>query len=255
MPKKVLIIIVAAIAIGGIITVVKPHEEKDFVEQNREEIEERVRGYITRYKLDSDKLKIKHIGKPLQLPTGEKVFSIDIEYTGFPYFTMILRGNADTLGMNEPTDHIIVEIFNELYLEERFDEFKPTIDYLRGLGIIDPIRPEDTKVKYFDTSVGLDSEINRDLKRAFNESDETFNKLRQYIRDNIELIKKLDTNIHIIGTKKGIDEQKAGEIQKELMNILPKGMYYVSLGIRDLKTGVPKEGLYKTIEIKRGDGK
>ncbi|WP_054951286.1 hypothetical protein [Numidum massiliense] len=110
MPKKVLIIIVAVIAIGGIITVVKAYEEKDFVEQNREKIEERVRGYITPYKLDSDNIEIRNIGKPLQLPTGEKVFSIDIEYTGFPYFTMILRGNADTLGMNEPTDHIIVEI-------------------------------------------------------------------------------------------------------------------------------------------------
>lgn len=244
-----MIVIIAIIVIGGTITMVNAYREKNFVELNREKIEERVRHYVKRYKLDPDKLDIVEIGDPFTLPRGEKFFSIYIKYYGHPYLSMALNGDPETLAIKEHQEYIAVKIFNELYLEERYDEFKPVIDYLEGLGIIDPLRPENTKVKYFQTSVGLDTEISSDLKDALRDSDESFDKLRKYIKDNKDKISRLDTEMDIVGRKEGIDDQQASEIKKQLITMLPKSNYHVQLGVRDPNNGVAKEGLFTYLEI------
>lgn len=248
MQKKVTIIIVILCLLGGGLVVGKMVYNKNFANINREKIEQNVRNYIRQYKLDPDKVVIENIGNPKRYPMGEREFLIYIKYTGQPYLSMSLTGNPDTLGVSEPKETIIVRLFNELYLEERYEEFKPAIDYLSGLGITDPLRPEGTKMKYFQTSVGVDPEINGELRKAFWQ-DETLDGLKQYIKDNKEKISELDTNVQIVGLKEGVDEQQANEMLEHLKYLLPKTNYDIEIGVDDPETGIGT-GLYDYLELK-----
>lgn len=78
-------------------------------------------------------------------------------------------------------------------MEERYDELKLAIDYLSGLGVTDPLRPGN-KIKFFHTSIGLDPEINRELKEAFGEG-EALEGLKQCIRENKAKIIQLGTDV------------------------------------------------------------
>nr|WP_139189857.1 hypothetical protein [Evansella caseinilytica] len=248
MKKNNKLILISLVIIGAVIGGVMFMNRGDFADRNRDTIEENVRNYVERYKLNPDQVEIEKITGPFRYPTGEEEFTVYIRHTGHPYFYMSLTGNPETLLVFEPKELIIKEIFNELYLEARYEELKPTIDYLASLDIEDPLRPVGTKIKYFQTNVGIDPEINDELKEAFKNGDD-LEQLKQYIEENIEKISELDTDVRIVGIKKRIDEEQAEEIRQQLMNMLPKSNYDVRLGSRDLDTGEHK-GLntYLTIE-------
>nr|WP_139189867.1 hypothetical protein [Evansella caseinilytica] len=248
MKKNNKLILISLVIIGAVIGGVMFMNRGDFAEGNRDTIEENVRNYVERYKLNPDQLEIGIITNPFRFPTGEEEFTVDIKYMGHPYISMTLTGDPDTLMVFEPKELIIKEIFNELYLEARYDELKPTIDYLASLDIEDPLRPVGTKIKYFQTNVGIDPEINNELKEAFKNGDD-LEQLKQYIEENIEKISKLDTNVHIVGIKSGIDEEQAEVIRMELENMLPKSNYVVELGVKDLATG-ESQGVFTYLEIK-----
>ncbi|SDZ68757.1 hypothetical protein SAMN05421736_1392 [Evansella caseinilytica] len=248
MKKNNKLILISLVIIGAVIGGVMFMNRGDFADRNRETIEENVRNYVERYKLDSEKLVIKKITNPSSLPTGEKYFTIYIEYHGHPYISIALKGDPDTLMVFEPKERIVRHIFEELYLEARYEEFKPAIDYLNSLDITDPLRPEGTKTIYFQTSVGLASEISDELKEAFRKGDD-LEHLKQYIEDNIEKISELDNNISIIGIKEGIDDEQAKEIRMKLENMLPKSNYVVEIGVENIATG-ETQGVFTYLEIK-----
>nr|WP_090893456.1 hypothetical protein [Evansella caseinilytica] len=249
------LILISLVIIGAVIGGVMFMNRGDFADRNRDTIEENVRNYVERYKLNPDQVEIEHITEPRRYPTGEEEFMVNIKYHGYPYFSYTLTGDPNNLLMLEPKERIIGKIFEELYLEARYEEFKPTIDYLNELGIEDPLRPNgEMKMEYFQTSVGLSSEINDELKEAFKSGDD-WEQLKQYIEDNIEKISELDTSISIIGTKEDIDEEQAEEIRDKLMTILPKSNYHVQIGVRDLGTGVGKEGLYDYLMVEQGENR
>nr|WP_139189859.1 hypothetical protein [Evansella caseinilytica] len=235
MKKNNKLILISLVIIGAVIGGVMFMNRGDFAEGNREAIEENVRNYVERYKLNPDDVDIYNIGNPTRFPTGEEEFDIYIKHMGHPYFRMVLKGDPDTLLVFEPKEHIIELIFEEIYLEARYEELKPTIDYLNSLNITDPLRPEGTKIQYFQTSVGLATEINAELKKAF-KSGEDLEHLKQYIENNLEQISELDTNIRINGIIDELDDEKANEIEKKLKELLPKSNYVVRIGVDSLES-------------------
>jgi hypothetical protein len=220
----------------------------DWSERNREEIEENVKRYVARYKLDPDKVGVEIIGNPRKYPTGEEEFRVFIRYYGDPYFATYLKGNPNTLTIIDRKDDIAIRVFNELYLQARYEELAPTMDYLTSLGIEDPIRPEEEKIQYFHTNVGINSQINEEIREAY-KSGEDLEDLKTYIDTNLDKLTRLDTNIDIIGSKEGVDVAQASKIEEELIGLLPKTKYYhVQIGVEDLSTG-ENEGLFKTLTI------
>ena len=170
----------------------------DFVEANRKEIEESVKFFIKMNKLDPEKVEIERIYEPTRYPNGDYEFMVDILYTGHPYFSILMEADPKSLHITDYKDFFKVEVFNYLYIEERYEEFKPAIDYLESLGAEDTFRPKDSKVKYFFTSVGLDPELNEEIKQAYRESNKNLDQLKQYIKDHKEKITSLDSNTEII---------------------------------------------------------
>jgi hypothetical protein len=219
----------------------------DWSERNREEIEENVKRYVARYKLDPDKVEIVTIGNPQKYPTGEEEFRVYFRYYGDPYFTMDVKGNPDTLSIIDLKERIASRVFNELYLQARYDELVPTMDYLNSLGIEDPLRPEGEKVHYFRTNVGIDLQINEEIREAYKSGDD-LEDLKTYINTNLEKLTRLDTHIRIVGEKEGIDEAEASAIEAELKALLPRSTYYLQIGVKDLSTG-ESEGLYETLRV------
>ncbi|UTR16036.1 hypothetical protein MM221_05605 [Salipaludibacillus sp. LMS25] len=219
----------------------------DWSERNREEIEENVKRYVARYKLDPDKVEIVTIGNPRKYPTGEEEFRVYFQYYGDPYFAMDVKGNPDTLSIIDRDERIVSSVFNELYLQARYEEFSPTINYLQSIGIEDPLRHEGGRIYYFQTNVGINSQINEEIREAY-KSDDDLVGLKAYIETNLDRLKRLDTNIRIVGKKEGIDETIAEEIEEELKALLPNSTYYLEIGLRDLSTG-NNEGLFKTLTI------
>ncbi|UJW59319.1 hypothetical protein HXZ66_18845 [Bacillus sp. A116_S68] len=220
----------------------------DWSERHREDIEENVRNYVERYKLDPDKVEIDRIREPIKFPTGEEEFRVDIRYHGEPFFSHTLIGHPDTLSISDK--NLIISLFNELYLHERYEDFKPAMDYLKSLGVSDPLRPTDTKIQYFKTSLGVSEQIKDDIINAFYESNYDLNQFRSYIQENLDKFIRLDSNISIYGTKENIDESLAEEIKAELMKILPHSNYHVQVGVRDPSTGVGEEGLFDYLKIR-----
>ncbi|MCR6112129.1 hypothetical protein HXA35_17515 [Bacillus sp. A301a_S52] len=216
-------------------------------ERNREEIEENVKRYVARYKLDPDKVEIVTIGNPRKYPTGEEEFGIYFYYNGDPYFAMYLWGSPDTLSIIDREERIASRVFSELYLQARYEELSPVIEYLNSKGIIDPLRPEGEKIQYFQTDVGINSQINEEIRAAYKSGDD-LEEIKEYIEINLDEIVRLDTNIEIIGNKEGISEAEASEIEKELKKLLPSSTYYVQIGVRDISTGESK-GLFKMIRV------
>ena len=110
-------------------------------------------------------------------------------------------------------------------------------------------RPKDSRVKYFFTSVGLDPELNGEIKKAYRDSDENLDQLKQYIKDNKEKIIALDTDITINAIREGTDDEQVAIIKEELIKRLPKGGYNVEIiGEGELDTGITK-GLIERITI------
>jgi hypothetical protein len=237
--------LVVLLLLGGVILV--NNGFGDWSERNREEIEENVKRYVARYKLDPDKVEIVTIGNPRKYPTGEEEFRVFIRYYGDPYFAMYLWGNPDTLFFNDSKERIATNVFNELYLQARYEELFPAIDYLNSIGIEDPLRPKDEKIKYFQTSVGIDPQINDEIREAFKSGDD-LEDLKVYIETNLDKLKRLDTDIDIVGDKEGIDEVEAAKIEEELKTLLPRSNYYAEIGVRDISTGESK-GLFKMIRV------
>ncbi|MCR6112131.1 hypothetical protein HXA35_17525 [Bacillus sp. A301a_S52] len=219
----------------------------DWSERNREEIEENVKFFVARYKLDQDKVEIVTIGNPQKYPTGEEEFRVFIRYYGDPYFATYLKGNPNTLSIIDRKDDIAIRVFNELYLQARYDELEPAIAYLKSQGIEDPLRPEGDKIQYFQTDIGINSQINDEIREAYKSGDD-LEDLKTYIEINLDKIKWLEAGIDIVGTKEGIDETEASEIEAELKALLPRSTYYARIGVKDLSTG-ESEGLFKTLTI------
>jgi hypothetical protein len=189
------------------------------------------------------------IGNPRKYPTGEEEFRVYFRYYGDPYFAMDLKGNPDTLFFSDSKEYITTAVFNELYLQARYDELAPAMDYLSSLGIEDPLRPEGEEIQYFRTNVGINSQINEEIREAYKSGD-NFEDLKDYIETNLDKLTRLNTNIRIVGKKEGIDDAKAFEIEEELKRLLPKTKYYhVEIGVEDLSTG-ENEGLFKTLTIR-----
>jgi hypothetical protein len=207
----------------------------DWSERHREDIEENVRSFLESHHLNPDDVEIEQITGPIRFPTGEEEFSVYIKHWGTPYFYMVLKGNPDSLTVNQSSERMIRQIFNELYLQARYEEFKPAIEYLHSLGIEDPLRPQDATNQYMHTNVGLDNEIQDEVIQTFRESKDEFDKLVEYIDGNLDRIIKLET-IDIRGEKEEIDSQKAEEIEETLKELLPKGDYRVEIGVKDFET-------------------
>ncbi|MCR6107994.1 hypothetical protein HXA34_17015 [Salipaludibacillus agaradhaerens] len=216
-------------------------------ERNREEIEENVKRYVARYKLDPDKVEIVSISDPIKYPTGEEDFNVYIRYYGDPYITVDLYGNTDTLSIRDPDERIATSVFNELYLQARYDELSPTIDYLKSQEIVDPLRPKSEQIQYFQTSVGVDPQINGEIRETFKSGDD-LEDLKAYIEKNLDKLKRLDTDIDIVGEKEGIDEIEASKLEEKLKALLPRSNYYAEIGVRDISTG-ESEGLFKMIRV------
>ncbi|MCR6107995.1 hypothetical protein HXA34_17020 [Salipaludibacillus agaradhaerens] len=223
----------------------------DWSERNREEIEENVKRYVARYKLDPENVEIKYITEPKNYPTGEKEFSVFITYDGSINFSYTLTGNSETLNFIEPDEHIIERIFNEMYLIARLEEFSPAINYLDDLGVEDPLRSNSKSLAYLQTSVGHSAEINSDLKEAFRKGDDLVH-LENYIEENIEKINKVGSSFRIVGSKEGISEDEAISIKTHLEELLPEANYQIQIGMRDPDTGVGIEGIYEQLNL-RGD--
>jgi hypothetical protein len=219
----------------------------DWSERNREEIEENVKFFVARYKLDQDKVEIVTIGNPQKNPTGEEEFRVYFRYYGDPYFAMDIKGNPDTLSIIDRNERIVSRVFNEFYLQARYDELAPTIDYLHSLNIEDPLRPEEEKIQFFQTNVGIDPQINEEVREAYKSGDD-LKELNDYIETNLDKLKRLDSGIDIIGNKEGIDEVEASAIEAELKALLPRATYYVQIGVKDLSTG-ESQGLYETLRV------
>jgi hypothetical protein len=224
----------------------------DWSERHREDIEENVRNYVERYKLDPDKVEIKRIMEPITFPTGEEEFRVKIYYHGEPFFSYVLVGDPNTLHINSD-NNITVSIFNELYLEERYEEFKPAIEYLKSIGIKDSLRPEEAKIQYFNTSLGFSNEINDELENVFRESNYDMNYFQKYIQEEIGRLRRLGAEFSIIGTKEGIDDILANEMREELISLLPPANYHAQIGVRDPATGVGVEGLYDYFTVLGGE--
>ncbi|UJW59317.1 hypothetical protein HXZ66_18835 [Bacillus sp. A116_S68] len=218
----------------------------DWSERHREDIEENVRNYVERYKLDPDKVEIVSITEPIKYPTGEEDFGINIEYYGEPYFSMVLTADPNNFFISDEKELITKNIFNELYLQARYEELSPAIDYLNSIGLEDPLRPAGESIKFFRTNVGINPQINDEIREAY-KSGEDFEELKSYIETHLDKIIRLDTNMKIIGRKEGIGEVEAAKIEEELKTLLPQLPFRVEIGVRDLATG-ESEGLYKTIE-------
>ncbi|MBA4536955.1 hypothetical protein H1Z61_07305 [Bacillus aquiflavi] len=221
----------------------------DFVEANRKEIKESVKFFIEMNKLDPEKVEIGKIYPPKRYPNGDYEFMVDILYTGHPYFSILLEADPKSLRMKDHKDFFKVEVFNYLYIEERYEEFKPAIDYLESLGAEDTFRPKDSKVKYFFTSVGLDPELNEEIKQAYRESNKNLDQLKQYIKDHKEKITSLDSNTEIIAYLEDVDDEQAAIIKEELTKRLPKGTYVVEIGKDDVELGGINIGLGGQITI------
>ncbi|MCR6112128.1 hypothetical protein HXA35_17510 [Bacillus sp. A301a_S52] len=219
----------------------------DWSERNREEIEENVKRYVARYKLDPDKVDVESIGDPRKYPTGEEEFRVFFHYYGEPYFFIDLKGNPDSLFLSDPKEFIITTVFDELYLQARYEELAPTIDYLNSLGIEDPLRPGGGEIEYFRTNLGLNSQINEEIREAYKSGDD-LEDLKTYIETNLDKLTRLDTHIRIVGKKEGIDEEEASEIEEELKVLLTQGTYYIEIGVKDLSTG-ESEGIYKMLRV------
>ncbi|MBA4536952.1 hypothetical protein H1Z61_07290 [Bacillus aquiflavi] len=226
-------ILVALIILGGMLLM----GCTDFAEKNREEIKESVKFFIKMNKLDPEKVEIERIYEPTRYPNGDYEFEVDINYTGHPYFSISLEADPETLHITDRKDFFKVEVFNCLYIEERYEEFKPAIDYLESLGAEDSFNPKDSNIKYFYTSVGLDPELNEEIKQVYRESDKNLDQLKQYIKDSKEKIIALDTNITINAIKEGLDEKQSTIIKEELIKRLPKGIYVTEIGEID-ETGI-----------------
>jgi hypothetical protein len=218
----------------------------DWSERHREDIEENVRNYVERYKLDPDKVEIVSITEPIKYPTGEEEFGVNIRYNGNLYIAESLYGNPNTLQLHDPEEYIITTVFSELYLQARFEELSPAIDYLNSIGVNDPLRPEGEGIQYFQTDVGINSQINDEIREAY-KSGEDLEELKSFIETHLDKLIRLDTNIKIIGRKEGIGKVEAAKIEEELKTLLPQVPFRVEIGVRDLATG-ESEGLYKTIE-------
>jgi hypothetical protein len=218
----------------------------DWSERHREDIEENVRNYVERYKLDPEKVEIERIHNPKKYPTGEEEFMVYIYYHGEPYFSMSLTGDPKSLSIYDRNDYIVVKVFNELYLQARYEEFKPAIEYLDNLNVQDPLRPTENKVRFLQTSVGLASEINESLKKAYYSEDDLTG-LKKYINENLEIISELD-RVEIIGNIEGLKEERIDEISKDLKQILPSSDYYLQIGEKNLATG-ESQGIFEYITI------
>jgi hypothetical protein len=158
-----------------------------------------------------------------------------------------LYGNTDTLSIRDPDERIATSVFNELYLQARYEELSPTIDYLKSQGIVDPLRPESEQIQFFRTNVGINSQINEEIREAYKIGDDLKN-LKAYIDTNLDKIIRLDTNIRIVGEREEIDEADAAKIEEELKTLLPRSNYYAEIGVRDISTGESKD-LFKMIRV------
>ncbi|MCR6095099.1 hypothetical protein HXA31_13320 [Salipaludibacillus agaradhaerens] len=158
-----------------------------------------------------------------------------------------MKGSPDSLSLNDTKEFIITTVFDELYLQARYEELAPTIDYLNSLGIEDPLRPDREKIEYFRTNLGLNSQINDEIREAYKSGDD-LEDLKTYIETNLDKLTRLDTHIRIVGKKEGIDEKEASEIEEELKVLLTQGTYYIEIGVKDLSTG-ESEGLYKMLKV------
>ncbi|MBA4536956.1 hypothetical protein H1Z61_07310 [Bacillus aquiflavi] len=83
----------------------------DFVEANREEIEESVKSFIKMNKLDPEKVEIERIYEPTRYPNGDYEFEVDINYRGHPYFSISLEADPETLHITDRKDFFKVEVF------------------------------------------------------------------------------------------------------------------------------------------------
>ncbi|UAC47771.1 hypothetical protein K6959_14265 [Bacillus aquiflavi] len=106
------------------------------------------------------------------------------------------------------------------------------------MGAEDSFRPKDSKVKYFFTSVGLDPELNEEIKQAYRESNKNLDQLKQYIKDHKEKITSLDSNTEIIAYLEDVDDEQAEIIKEELKKRLPKGIYVLNIGEGQIETGI-----------------
>lgn len=219
-----------------------------FVAVNENGILEKTKKYFERYQLDSDKVEIKKIYHPRKHSAVESRISLYIIYKGNPFFTVTLHANPTTFFIDDPDEQLILKIFNELYLKARYDELKQAITYLNQLGIEDPFRPKDDKLKFFYTNIGLNAVINRELKEAFHHNKEHVEGLKKYIKNNIDKIKSVNSVIDLRGSKKGMSEEESLILKNRLFQLLPTGTYDVEIGIDDLETG-DVEGLYEQLTV------
>ncbi len=234
--------------IGGVFIMAFVSKDHNVSEAQQNMIEENVKQFFQAFHLDAEKVAIEKIGDPVTLPSGEKQFFVYVKYVGNPNFNIALDVDAETNNIKTKKEELVAEIFNVLYLEERYEDFKPAIDFLSSLNVKDLIRESDSKIKFFYTSLGINKELNRKIVQAFEECDFRLAEFKEYIRKNMDSFKKLNSLIDIRGELKGLTFEEVNKIRTHLSNILPKGEYNVSIGISNWETGA-HDGLFETIKI------
>lgn len=203
--------------------------QKDVDEVDRKQVEAKVKAYFEQYHLDPNLIKFVAIGEPKKYPNGDYELLITVEYHGTPYFTLVLQADGETYTLIDPKEQIISAIFNRLYMEERYEDFKDLIVYLEKIEVEDTTTPEEEKLKYISTGLGYDEEINKEIREVFQEFNGDLEKFRQYIRDNRERFDLLATSFSITGTKLDLTEDEIETIKEKIYK-LPAGKYGVSIG-------------------------
>ncbi|MCU9612790.1 hypothetical protein OEV98_04410 [Caldibacillus lycopersici] len=219
----------------------------NFIEENREEIERNVKQLFNQYHLDENALIIEKIGEPKKYPNGDYEFLIYIEYQGTPSFSDVLIGNPDTLTIVDQEEQLILNVFNRLYMEERYNEYKPVIDYLSEIGVTDPANLANAKMKYFRTSVGISNEINQNIRKTYKEVNGDQEKFRAYIKENRKTFDSLTSTIDITGFKENMSEEESAQLV-EKVKALPPAIYNIGVGYQDFSTD-KQAGVFEIITV------